>query len=63
MTSEEVHKEKNTFEKIIEHIGPYGLIAFCATLLANILSKPMDYNSWVSIGIIGLDTKETFFCT
>jgi len=47
-------QEKKTLEKIVEHVGPYGLIAFCAVIMVNVASKPLDFNSWVSIGILGI---------
>jgi membrane protein insertase Oxa1/YidC/SpoIIIJ len=48
----EEKKETTTLEKILVQIGPYGLIAVCITLIVNVASKPLDSNSWVSIGIL-----------
>lgn len=53
--------EKRTLEKIIEQIGPFGLIAVCVTLLVNVASRPLDVNSWVSIGIILMIIGMSFF--
>lgn len=44
--------ERSTLEQIIERIGPYGLIAVCVTLAVNVLQKPLDSNTLVSIGIL-----------
>lgn len=51
----EVKKEgTTTLEKILVQLGPYGLIAVCLTLIVNVASKPLDSNSWVSIGILSM---------
>lgn len=59
--TEEVKSEKKTLEKIVEQIGPYGLIAVCVTLVVNIASRPLESNSLVSLGIIGIIIAMSFF--
>lgn len=61
MSVEEEKKETTTLEKIIVQIGPYGLIAVCLTLIVNVASKPLDSNSWVSIGILVVVILISFF--
>jgi hypothetical protein len=61
LATEEVKQEKRTIEKIIEQIGPYGLIAVCITLIVNVASKPLDSNSWVSIGTLVVVMLISFF--
>jgi hypothetical protein len=61
LSVEEEKKEVSTLEKIIVQIGPYGLIAVCITLIVNVASKPLDSNSWVSIGILGMVITLSFF--
>ena len=58
---EESKKETSTLEKIIVQIGPYGLIAVCITLIVNVATKPLDSNSWVSIGILTMVIFLSFF--
>ncbi len=60
-SSPKTTEEKKTLEKIIEQIGPYGLIAVCMTLVVNVTSRPLDSNSWVSIGILGVVIIICFF--
>ena len=61
MSAEAEKKEAPTLEKIIVQIGPYGLIAVCITLIVNVASKPLDSNSWVSIGILSVVILISFF--
>jgi len=61
MGAEEEKKETTTLEKIIVQIGPYGLIGVCVTLIVNVAAKPLDSNSWVSIGILGMVILISFF--
>lgn len=61
MSVEAEKKETTTLEKIIVQIGPYGLIAVCITLIVNVASKPLDSNSWVSIGILSVVILISFF--
>lgn len=58
---EEKKPERRTLERIIEQIGPFGLIAVCITLLVTVASKPLDVNSWVSILIISMIIVISFF--
>jgi hypothetical protein len=59
--AEKDKQEKRTLEKIIEQIGPFGLIAVCITLIVNVASRPLDSSSWVSIGIIAIIIAMSFF--
>ena len=52
MLSSKEKKEASTLEKIIVQIGPYFLIVVSVTLIGHLASKPLDSNSWVSIGIL-----------
>lgn len=61
LATEEVKQERRTIEKIIEQIGPYGLIAVCITLIVNVASKPLDSNSWVSFGTLFVVILISFF--
>lgn len=61
MTTKDVKQERKTIERIIEQIGPYGLIAVCITLIVNVASKPLDTNSWVSIGTLIVVILISFF--
>jgi hypothetical protein len=52
MTENDSAEKRKTLDRIIESVGPYGLIAICVGLVINVLQKPLDSNTWVSVIII-----------
>ena len=61
MTENNTTPRVKTIDRIIESVGPYGLIAVCVGLAVNVLQKPLDSNTWVSVVIICSVIAISFF--